>query len=78
MGTSITVAGTPYSYEAEAEGGTWLSGEHAGELWWGTRVRYRPGLTGRWKSATLVGTHPLDTPAIEEALRQIIGQRPAA
>ena len=74
MASSITVAGRPYQYEAEAEAGTWLTGPDAGELWFGTRVRYRPGTAGRWRTFSLVGPHPLDTPAVEEALRLTIGQ----
>lgn len=77
MAASVTVAGVPYQYEAEAAAGTFLTGPDAGELWFGARVRCRPGTTGRWRTFTLVGTHPLDTPAVEEALRLTIGMRAA-
>lgn len=71
MSRSITVEGTPYSYDAEATAGISLGG---GDPWWGTLVKWRPGLAGRWNRVTLVDVHPFDTEAVEAALRAWISK----
>lgn len=65
MGT-IHVARKPYQWEAEAAAGIRLSD---GAMWHGTRIKYRPGTTGRWRYVTVLDLHPMDTPLVTMALR---------
>ncbi len=63
--SSMLHNGTPYQYVAEAEAGVYLQG---GGRWWGTRVKYRPGTRGAWRSLLLVGTHPMDAEGVVRGL----------
>jgi hypothetical protein len=69
MSQSITVCGVAHQYEAEAEAGIFLS---TGVRWWGTRVKYRPGLRGAWRSFILQDVHPFDSEAVRDALAAVL------
>ncbi len=69
MASSIKIDGTPYQYEFEAEAGVYPD---TGTRWWGTRLRYRPGLSGRWRYKILVDVHPLDFRAVMAALEAVV------
>jgi len=69
---SLHVNGQPYQYETEATAGLNLS---TGEKWWGTRIRFRLGLQGRWSWINLIGIHPLDVDTVQEALAMHITGR---
>lgn len=53
----------------EPEAGVHLTGEQAGERWWGTRVRYRRPPARRWESFVLVDVHPMDVETTSAAIR---------
>lgn len=72
MAESIWIDGVPYSFEADAEAGAFLIGDHAGELWTGTRLRWRPGTAGPWRRVLLYDVHPLDGPAVRAALEHVV------
>lgn len=72
MPESLTIGDTPFQYETEATAGVWLSGDRAGERWFGTVVRWRPGTAGRWRKFTIADTHPYETDAVQAALRHAI------
>lgn len=56
----------PYQYEAEAEAGISLT---SGERWFGSRIRFRVGTSGRWHHVIAVNVHPMDGAAVEATLR---------
>jgi len=58
-------------YGAEAVGGM----TPGGDLWWGSRVRFRRRGTRRWSSFVLVGVHPLQYVSIAEGLRVYLASR---
>jgi hypothetical protein len=62
---SVTVRGVAYQFEAEAEAGLELG---TGKRWWGTRVKYRPGTRGRWRSVLLIDVHPFAAGEVERGL----------
>lgn len=72
MSASTTVDGVPFQWDCEAEAGVNLAD---GERWWGTRVRYRPGTRGAWRTFVLVDVHPFDADAIHAALVSVIEHR---
>jgi hypothetical protein len=65
MSASVRVLGTPYQYEAEAFGGLSIG---TGEWYWGSRIRYRPGTSGRWIRFLAIDVHPLDHASIKDAV----------
>jgi hypothetical protein len=69
---SIHIAGEPFQYEAEADAGIYLS---TGERWFGTSVRWRPGISGRWQRCSLIDVHPFDFDAVEVGLREVVRRR---
>ena len=62
---STTIGNTPYQWDPLAEAGIILQ---TGERWWGTRVKWRPGTAGRWRSFVLIDVHPLDAETLERAV----------
>lgn len=62
---SVRVDGTPYQFTAKAEAGVRLE---TGQRWWGTRVEYRPGTSGRWRHVLLLDVHPFAGDEVEAAL----------
>ena len=71
MSAALTVEGTPFTYEVEANAGIVLS---TGERWWGTLVKWRPGTSGRWRRFNLRDVHPFDEKAIRAALSLYLKQ----
>lgn len=69
MPSTFMFGGTPYQYETEADAGIALA---KGERWWGTRIRYRPGVRGKWFSTIVRDLHPMDYVAVDAALRAIL------
>lgn len=65
MSAALQINGEPITYESEADAGISLS---TGDRWWGTRIRWRPGTSGKWRALTLIDVHPFDTEAIEAGL----------
>lgn len=60
-----------YEYLADPEAGLMLDG---GELWWGTRFRFRVKGDRRWRSFIAVNVHPYDSLAVDAALAKYITQ----
>ena len=73
MSATVWVDGTPYQYEAEAEAGVNLG---TGCRWWGTHVKVRPGITGRWLRFNLVDVHPFDTRTVERGIIEVLRANP--
>lgn len=61
----LEVDGTTYQYLAEASGGVSLT---TGDRWWGTWLKYRAAGDRRWRTVTLVDTHPFEQEKIAAAL----------
>jgi hypothetical protein len=69
MSQTVTVGGEPFQYEAEAEAGIVLA---TSERWWGTRVRWRPGTTGRWRHGVVRDVHPFAHAEVRDAVAALI------
>jgi hypothetical protein len=69
LNKSMRVGETPYQIEAAPEAGIYLD---TGERWWGTRVRWRPGLKGKWRTFVLEGVHPFDQETVDQAVEAVI------
>lgn len=69
MSASVVVGGEHFQWDCEAEAGVNLSD---GQRWWGTRVKWRPCIKGRWQTFLLVDVHPFDVDNIRGALVQVI------
>lgn len=65
MSNTLNVNGEPITYETEADAGINLT---TGARWWGTRIKWRRGTSGKWNRVSVIDTHPFDTNAIELAL----------
>lgn len=75
MSESIVVRGVPYQIDAEAEAGITLNGP--AERWWGTRIKWRAGISGKWNHVLVVDLHPLDSAGVEKAAREWIERQTA-
>lgn len=64
---SVRVNDVPYQWKVEATAGVDLL---ADSRWFGSRISYRAGTSGRWLHLTLVDVHPFNTATLERVLRR--------
>lgn len=72
MSATVRINDVPYSYDAEAEAGIFLS---SGERWWGTRIKWRRGTAGKWNRALFVDLHPCDYDAVHAAITTYLADK---
>jgi hypothetical protein len=63
-----------YQVQCEPEAGQTIA---TSELWWGTRVRYRPVSGRKWSHVLLIDVHPFDRDVIAAGVRAHIERNAA-
>ncbi|HWE82790.1 MAG TPA: hypothetical protein VG265_14160 [Gaiellaceae bacterium] len=61
-------------YDAKPDGGIYLNDsppQKVGDLWWGTRLRWRRQGDRLWRRALVIDLHPLDADRVHEAVRRL-------
>ncbi len=72
MSESVVVKGTPVQYECDAFAGIGIT---EGTRYFGTRIKWRKGTSGRWNHFNVVDLHPFDSEGCRDAVVVYCGDR---